>query len=131
MALFQAEHKESIQEILQAVELLLDRYMTIFEEPTQLLPKRVHEHAINLVAGAGPISVRPYRYPHAYKEEMEKLVKMMLDDGIIRPSKSPYSSPVLLVKKKDVSWRFCIDYRALNKIYSRQIPYSYYRSVFR
>ncbi|GMH18976.1 hypothetical protein Nepgr_020817 [Nepenthes gracilis] len=79
-------------------------------------PNRSTDHQIPLKPHSLPVNVRPYRYPHFQKTEMEILIKAMLDEGLIRPSTSPFSSPVLLVKKKDGSWRFCVDYRALNAI---------------
>lgn len=74
------------------------------------------DHQIPLEPGAKPVTVRPYRYPQFQKGEIERLVKKMQDSGVIRYSRSPFSSLVLLVKKKDGSWRFSVDYRGLNNI---------------
>jgi len=62
------------------------------------------------------VVVRPYRYPATHKDELERQCAAMLDQGLIRRSSSALSSPVLLVKKPDGSWRFYVDYRALNAI---------------
>ncbi|GJY10820.1 putative mitochondrial protein [Tanacetum coccineum] len=54
-------------------------------------------------------------YPLNQKDTIEAMVKELLDSGVIKPSNSPFSSPIVMVKKKDGSWRMCIDYRKLNK----------------
>ena len=83
-----------------AMQGLLRNYKELFQEPTQLPPKREIDHCIMLKEGTKPINVRPYRYAHFQKEEIEKQVQEMLNSGLIRPSTSPFSLPVLLVKKK-------------------------------
>ena len=76
---------------------------------------RGHEHQIVLQEGIEPVCEKPYRYPFYQKTEIEKIVHDLLEVGYIRISYSPFSSPVLLVRKSDGSWRMCIDYRSLNK----------------
>ncbi|KAA0053502.1 ty3-gypsy retroelement transposase [Cucumis melo var. makuwa] len=79
---------------------LLNKYDDVFNWLEELPPKRGIEH-IHLKKGTNPINVRPYPYAYQQKEEMERLVDEMLTFGIIRPSNNPYSSLVLLVRKKE------------------------------
>jgi len=97
---------------------LIDSYENIFTEdlPSSLPPKRDEDHRIDIVPGSSPPSRGPYRTSPAQHEELKKQVEDMLQRGLIRPSSSPFSSPSILVGKKDGSYRLCVDYRALNKI---------------
>jgi hypothetical protein len=98
------------------IETLLQQYGDVFAEPTDLPPARACDHRIPLVENATPPQVRPYRIPHKQKDELEKQIKHLLASKMIQPSHSPYASPVILVKKKDISWRLCIDFCKLNAL---------------
>jgi hypothetical protein len=95
---------------------LLENYSSLFAVQTSLPPHRLVDHHIPLLDGANPVNVRPYRYPQFQKQEIENQVCEMLKNGIIQHSSSAFSSSLLLVRKKDGSWRFCVDYRAMNAI---------------
>lgn len=101
-------------------EILL-QFPEVFKIPDSLPPKRSCDHAIPLVSGASPVNIRAYRYPPSLKDEIDKQVKEMLDHSLIQPSTTPFSSPVLLVRKKDGTWRFCVDYRYLNALTVKSI----------
>ncbi|KAJ8753628.1 hypothetical protein K2173_025619 [Erythroxylum novogranatense] len=105
----------SLTKLHPQIQQILKEFRAVSMEPSGLPPLRIQDHKIPL-QHAEPISVKPYRYPHYQKFEIEKIVAEMLESRIIRPSQSPYLAPVLLVKKHDGSWRMCVDYRALNKI---------------
>nr|GFC45849.1 putative reverse transcriptase domain-containing protein [Tanacetum cinerariifolium] len=74
------------------------------------------EFQIDLVPGAAPVARAPYRLAPSEMKELKEQLKELSDKGFIRPSFSPWGAPVLFVKKKDGSFRMCIDYRELNKL---------------
>ncbi|CAN6212014.1 unnamed protein product [Urochloa humidicola] len=98
------------------IQNIIEQNEELFHTPSELPPQRSFDHHIPLIPGVKPVNVKPYRYSPTQKDEIERQIKEMLLNGIIQPSSSPFSSPVLLVKKKDGTWRFCIDYRQLNSI---------------
>jgi hypothetical protein len=82
-------------------------------------PARPCDHRIHLLPDTAPVVVRPYRYSQLQKDKLERQVAVMLAQGIIQILTSPFSAPVLLMCKADGTWRFCIDYRALNAMTSK------------
>ncbi|KAH0641019.1 hypothetical protein KY285_037605 [Solanum tuberosum] len=98
------------------LSVLLNTYSDVFQPPKTLPLSRPQDHHIPLLPGANPVNDQPYRYPHFQKTEIKRLVSDMLQSGVILPSSSPYSSPILLVRKKDGTWHSYVDYRALNAI---------------
>ncbi len=118
---FQA--KESIQDVQISPELDAQQQHEVrqllreFSDVLTDLPGStdVVEHSIKLTAEE-PVRSRPYPVPHSLRDSMRSEVKSMLGMGIIEPSNSSYASPVVMVKKPDGSYRFCCDFRKLNKI---------------
>ena len=82
------------------IKSLLQEYQCIFQKPRGLPPQRPHDHHIPLLPNTPPIKVKSYRYSYHHKEVITTLISEMLQEGIIQPSTSPFSSPVLLIKKK-------------------------------
>jgi hypothetical protein len=83
------------------VQDIIQQFAAIFELPKGMSPIRDCDHQIPLLPGARPVQMRLYRYAPALKDKIEKQVAEMLQLGIVQPSKSVFSSSVILVKKKD------------------------------
>ncbi|GKA50848.1 putative reverse transcriptase domain-containing protein [Tanacetum coccineum] len=86
------------------------------EDLPGLPPSRQVEFQIDLVPGVAPVARAPYRLAPSELQELSTQLQELSDKGFIRPSSSPWGAPVLFVKKKDGSFRMCIDYRELNKL---------------
>ena len=95
---------------------LLDHYSDVFASSSKELGRTaIVKHEID-TGDARPIKQPPYRVSQSQRAEIEKQIDTMLEQEVIRVSSSPWSSPVVLVKKKDGTIRFCVDYRELNAV---------------
>ncbi|GKC00926.1 putative reverse transcriptase domain-containing protein [Tanacetum coccineum] len=101
---------------LENVPIVQDFPEVFPEDLPGLPPTRQVEFQIDLVPGAAPVARAPYRLAPSEMKELSEQLKELSDKGFIRPSSSPWGAPVLFVKKKDGSFRMCIDYRELNKL---------------
>ncbi|WVY99024.1 hypothetical protein V8G54_031175 [Vigna mungo] len=102
------EQKKSIDEQISGIPVV-EEYADVFpEEVPGLPPSREVEISIDLMPGAGLVSVAPYRMAPAELAELKKQIEELLEKKFIRPSVSPWGAPMLLVKKKDGSSRLCL-----------------------
>ncbi|GKC04398.1 putative reverse transcriptase domain-containing protein [Tanacetum coccineum] len=101
---------------LEDVPIIQDFPDVFPEDLPGLPPTRQVEFQIDLIPGAAPVARAPYRLAPSEMKELSEQLKELSDKGFIRPSSSPWGAPVLFVKKKDGSFRMCIDYRELNKL---------------
>lgn len=99
------------------VQDILTEFADVFpnELPKELPPERAIDHRIDLLPDSAPVSKPTYKMSLAEMDELRRQLDDLICRGFIRPSSSPYGSPVLFVKKKNGELRLCVDYRALNK----------------
>ncbi|GFY16361.1 retrovirus-related Pol polyprotein from transposon 412 [Trichonephila clavipes] len=103
------EQKSSAERLFQEFEDVFSRNSSDIGHTT------VTQHRID-TADHPPIKQHPRRLPFAKQEEVGTLLREMQENDIIEPSSSPWASPIVLVRKKDGSTRFCVDYRKLNEV---------------
>jgi hypothetical protein len=95
---------------------VLNAFTDIFAELIGLPPAWGCDHHIVLKLGSSPMAVQPYSYPTTHKDKLEWQCAAMIVQGIVHRSDSVFSSSVILIKKPDRLWRFCVNYRALNAL---------------
>ncbi|GJQ98810.1 reverse transcriptase [Tanacetum coccineum] len=108
-------HSQPSNKTHTALDKLLEEFQDVFDVPNTLPSHRTHDHMIILQEGVSLVNGRPYKHPPTQKDAMELIVKELLESRVIKNSHSPFSSLIVMVKKKDETWRMCINYRQLNK----------------
>ncbi|GJS32166.1 reverse transcriptase domain-containing protein [Tanacetum coccineum] len=114
--MMKAKKTEISERQIEDVPVVRDFPEVFPEDLPGLPPTRQVEFHIELIPGAAPVTRAPYRLAPAEMKELAEQLKELSDKGFIRPSSSPWGAPILFVKKKDGSFRMCIDYRELNKL---------------
>ena len=99
----------------QTLLRILNKFNYLFVDNVQSLRQTNVLQATFDTSNSQPIRQRPYKNPLAYEKDLEKEINDMLEAGIISPSSSAWSSPIVIVPKRDNTIRVCIDYRQLNK----------------
>ncbi|GKC05963.1 putative reverse transcriptase domain-containing protein [Tanacetum coccineum] len=112
----QIMEKKSDEKRLEDIPVVREFPEVFPEDLPGLPPVRQVEFQIDLIPGATPVARAPYRLAPSEMQELSNQLQELADRGFIRPSTSPWGAPVLFVKKKDGSFRMCIDYRELNKL---------------
>ncbi|GJR02414.1 putative reverse transcriptase domain-containing protein [Tanacetum coccineum] len=110
------EEDKSEGQQIKDVPIVQDFPEVFPEDLPGLPPARPVEFQIDLIPGAAPVARAPYRLAPSEMKELSEQLQELFDKGFIRPSSSPWGASVLFVKKKDGSFRMCIDYRELNKL---------------
>nr|GEV63859.1 putative reverse transcriptase domain-containing protein [Tanacetum cinerariifolium] len=108
--------KKLDEKILEDIPVVKE-FLDIFPEDLPGLPPvRQVEFQIDLIPGAALVARTPYRLAPSEMQELSNHLQELTDRGFIRSSTSPWGAPVLFVKKKDGSFRMCVDYRELTKL---------------
>ncbi|GFW58334.1 retrovirus-related Pol polyprotein from transposon 297 [Trichonephila clavipes] len=100
---------------------LLGKFSGLFTKTDKSTAAKTNVKHKIYIGDHAPINQRAYRVSPTERRIIHEEVQKMLDGGIVQPSESPWSSPVVLVRKKDGSWRFCVDYRKLNSVTKKDV----------
>jgi hypothetical protein len=101
---------------LETIKVVSEFPVVFLKDLPGMPPERKVDFAIELLPGTVPISKRAYRVSGPDLVEVKKQIDELLEKGYIRPSTSPWATPILFVEKKDGTRRMCVDYRALKKV---------------